>query len=365
MSENNSFQPDWVSAPGSTIVDILEQKEMSVEEFAKLLGYSVERAGKLLSGRIVITADVARLLAKTIGGSSEFWISREEQFRADLSKLQATGDASASKLWLNELPLRDMVQFGWIDEKKRLEDQVSECLRFFNVSDVANWRNRYNVELAAVSFRTSPTFESQPGSVLAWLRYGEIKSAAIDCKPWDRESFQNSLGSIRKLTRFKEPESFLPELQNLCAECGVAVVVARAPLGCRASGATKFISPEKAMILLSFRYLSDDQFWFTFFHEAGHLVLHSDKALFLEDGSDVTLVEEAEANRFAEKILIPDHLRSFMPDTPISREDISRASVRIGVSRGIVVGQLQHFGRIDRKKYNWMKRRFRWSEKEA
>jgi HTH-type transcriptional regulator / antitoxin HigA len=114
--------------------------------------------------------------------------------------------------------------------------------------------------------------------------------------------------TMRRLTRKKEPSIFVPELRKLCAENGVALVIARGPAGCRASGATRFLSDKKAMILLSFRYLADDQFWFTFFHEAGHLLMHSHKAVFLEDGSDVSLKEEHEANLFAQNILIPPNL---------------------------------------------------------
>jgi len=112
------------------------------------------------------------------------------------------------------------------------------------------------------------------------------------------------------------------------------------------------------MILLSFRYLSDDHFWFTFFHEAGHLLLHGDKSLFIEDGSEVSIKEENEANLFAQNILIPPDSRAeFLSLTP-SRETIMKFAVKIGISRGIVVGQLQHQGRLKREQFNYLKRRY-------
>ena len=116
------------------------------------------------------------------------------------------------------------------------------------------------------------------------------------------------------------------------------------------------------MILLSFRYLSDDQFWFTFFHEAGHLLLHNNKALFLEDGSDVTRDEENEANVFAENILVPPAMRSELATMPLTKQDIMRAAVRLGVARGIVVGQLQHMKRIKPSQFNYLKRRYNWNQ---
>src|SRR5262245_53695423 len=126
------------------------------------------------------------------------------------------------------------------------------------------------------AFRTSPSFDSQPSAVAAWLRQGEIETEAFDCNHWDPIRFRESLADIRSLTRQKEPRRFIPALQRCCAESGVAVAIVRAPKGCRASGATRFLTRHKALLMLSFRYLTDDQFWFTFFHEAGHLLLHGD-----------------------------------------------------------------------------------------
>src|SRR4029077_16981261 len=131
-------------------------------------------------------------------------------------------------------------------------------------------------------FKTSPTFESDPGAVAAWLRQGEIEASEISCEKWDRDRFRHELSAIRKLTREKNPCVFLPELIQRCSACGVAVVVLRAPTKCRASGASRFLSTGTALMMLSFRYLSDDHFWFAFFHEAGHLLLHSDNSIFLE-----------------------------------------------------------------------------------
>ena len=209
-------------------------------------------------------------------------------------------------------------------------------------------------------FRTSSSVRLQPGAVAAWLRQGEIEAASIDCKPWDAQRFRRAFSSIRPLTRKKDPSFFLPELQKRCAECGVAVVIVRAPTGCRASGATRFVSTNKALLLLSFRYLSDDHFWFTFFHEAAHLLLHGQKALFLEDAGMSSNKEEEEANEFAARVLIPLALEAAMLNLGLNGREVIRFARLAGVSPGIVVGQLQHIGKIKRNQLNTLKRRFRW-----
>ena len=78
------------------------------------------------------------------------------------------------------------------------------------------------------------------------------------------------------------------------------------------------------MILLSFRYLSDDHFWFTFFHEAGHLVLHGDRCIFLEGDDTLNTEEEAEANAFAANILIPPEYQAEMLRLPLNGREVMR-----------------------------------------
>jgi HTH-type transcriptional regulator/antitoxin HigA len=355
---SSSFNPDWLSAPGGTILDIMDERGLSAKELARSLGLSVERTERLIAGKEAITKDIAVLLARQLGGSESFWLSRESNYRNQVARLQSSGSTMAAKAWLDEIPVKDMQKFGWISPHRRTDETVLACLKYFSVRNVAEWRDKYAQFLSLVSFRTSPTFKSEPGAVIAWLRYGEIASEKIPCRPWNSTGFERSLIQMRRLTRVKTPSVFVPELTRICAANGVALVVTRAPTGCRASGATRFLSARKAMILLSLRYLTDDQFWFTFFHEAGHLLLHGQKALFLEDGSETSLKEEHEANLFAQNILIPPESRAELMSLKPTKESIMKFAVKIGISRGIVTGQLQHQGRLAPSQLNFLKLRY-------
>ena len=211
--------------------------------------------------------------------------------------------------WLTEVPAKEMAELGWIEPASEPTTVAAECLQFFGVSSVSGWRKAYGETLKTIALRTSKTFASQPGAVAAWLRQGEIQAAAIECAPWDPQKFRHLLTDIRSLTRVKDTAEFRPTLVRRCAACGVAVVVLRAPKMCKASGASRFLSPSKSLLLLSTRHLFDDHFWFTFFHEAGHLILHHDKFLFVDGlsaGDDnMSSDEEEEANKFAATVLIP------------------------------------------------------------
>lgn len=358
MSRATDFSPNWTSAPGDTINDILHEKGMSLRDFADRIGQTLEQTAELVQGRATITLRIARQLEQVLGASVEFWMSRDFQYREDVARLRVPDER-----WLRELPVGDMIKLGWIKPVPGPAEEVAACLRFFNVPSISAWRDTYSDVLSMTVFRTSPSFDSRPASVAAWLREGEIEAAAINCEQWNARGFEAALPAIRPLTREKDPDRFIPRLKEICAGTGVAVVVVRGPNGCRASGAARFLPRDKALIQLSFRYLSDDQFWFTFFHEAGHLLLHGHRKLFVDGLDGVAEKEENEANQFAENVLIPLEFQASLFRLRSSNyREVIRFAQRIGISPGIVVGQLQHHGKVARDRLNTLKRRFQWRD---
>ena len=367
MTSVNEFQPKWSSSPGDTIGDILRERNIAELTFADLMGLSSEEARDLLQGRSTVTIAMARQLAAAFGASVEFWVSRDYQYRQDAKRLQQQHDEE----WVQRLPLADMIRFGWLPRKPLPSEELGACLDFFGVSSVGEWRKYYGALQEAASFRASAAFDSRQESIAAWLRQGELQARTIDCKPWHSEGFRGSLDHLRPLTRIKDPTRFIPALQNICAERGVAVVVVRSPSGCHASGATRFVTKDKAILQLSFRYLTDDHFWFTLFHEAGHLILHGEREFFASHLTDRTIWilegadtpknnEEQEANYFAATTLIPPEFQQEMMSLRPETKAIVRFATRVGVSPGVIVGQLQHHGRIKYEQLNGLKRRFEW-----
>lgn len=304
--------------------------------------------------------EIATHLSHILGLPAKFWLSRESQFREGLIRL------SKNEEWLKQIPVGDMAKFKWIAPAKTTREKIGASLEFFGVATVSDWWLRYEGASRLTAFRTSKTFESTEGAVLAWLRKGELEAADIDCEPWDPERLKAMLPSIRTLTREKDPNVFIPELQNICARCGVAVVIERAPSRCHASGATRFLDCDKALLMLSFRFLSDDHFWFTFFHEVGHLLLHDLGTTFLEGDqlcSEGEALEE-EANEFATYVLVPPEHQESMRALPIDARKVMRFAKEIGIAPGIVVGQLQHLNIFTRKQLNNLKTRYRWCTAE-
>lgn len=355
-----TFIHDWVSPPGDTISDLLSERGLSLDEFAWRLGESPSFATELLHGRVAITEGIAEALTKLLGASMAFWLAREQNYRDDLRRFVQGQDPIASEKWLDEVSASELVSLGWVDQESASIDRTTACLRFFGVPNPRAWQSAYSDVLGTVAFRTSKSYPSHLGAVAAWLRQGEIMATSMRCKYWSASELFGSVEKIRSLTRERDPDKFIPTLQALCASAGVAVVVMRAPSKCRASGAVRTLARDRRLLLLSCRYKSDDHFWFTVFHEIGHLLLHPETPLIIEGEETISRKMEDEANAFAGDVLIPAEFRDAMQALPLDGRRVMRFAKNIGVSPGIVVGQMQNAGLLRPNQLNNLKQRYAW-----
>ena len=360
MLNMNAFEPMWATPPGATVLDLLQERGLAVGHLAKESHREMDEVSRLLYGLAPLDVNWAESLSRVLGSTTSFWLRREEQYRSDLKRLCASTDAPHA--WLDTLPVRDMVKFGWIERGHSDDETFINACAFLGVSTSKAFERKYERLIESSAYRQSNAFETNSTALAAWLRRGEIEAAAIDCQPWSEMRLRAALSDVRALTRSGDPSDFIPALQQCLAACGVAAVVARAPDGCRASGATRFLTPNKALIQLSFRYLADDHFWFTVFHEIGHLLLHTHEKLFLE-GLDVRHSNaETEADDFALQILFDRVGVDALNNVNLGKFDIARLAKRAGVSPGLVVGQLQNMGRVPFRHFNFMKVRYAWKK---
>lgn len=360
MSDNELLEkPDWVSPPGHTIISLLEQNELTVEDFAEQIGRTKSIAQKLLEGRYAIDIELARQLAAVFGASESFWIAREHDYRASIETPENLSVNSFEDL-VSTLPMADMQKFGWIKSVKTREDKIVESMEFFGVSTLAQWQGRYENAFRGAAYRRATAYASREIATTAWLRQGEIETQADEVADWSPERLKQELDGFRRLTWYKSPSLFLPKLKEGLGKAGVKFAVVRTPKGCSASGAVRILADTTPHIQLSFRYLSDDQFWFSLFHEVGHLLLHFDKMPILEN-TDLREEEcEDEANEFASQVIIPMRHQEELLDLLASKPKIIEFAKKVGVAPGLIVGQLQHAGIIRYNQMQHLKRRYRW-----
>ena len=90
MTENlDRFEPKWPHPPpGDTILDILEGKNLTLKKFTRCTGYTIKHVNRVIRGESAITGNTALLLDKVLGGSAEFWLSREADYRKTKTRFE-------------------------------------------------------------------------------------------------------------------------------------------------------------------------------------------------------------------------------------------------------------------------------------
>lgn len=365
------INPDWVPAaeqdyavaPGETLRDRLAHLGMTQAELAARTGLSTKHVNQILQGVAHISAETAQRLEPVTGISARLWNLLEADYRSTLARLQQRRDLADDVAWLDQLPVKQLIDRGVLpQEPSDKVSRVQQMLAFFGVANVEAWRELWLQPVA--SFRRSQSFKADPGAVAAWLRLGEVAAQDLSCKPFDAGELRATLPRLRALT-VEPPERFLARVQALCADVGVAVIVTREVSGARVSGATRWLTPTKALVQLSLRYKTDDQFWFTLFHELAHVLLHGKKDVWIEDevpgdaGAEDPL--EQEANRVAAEVLIPrQHDRQLR--TLRSLSAVRAFADEVGLAPGIVVGRLHRDGILRYEVGQHLKRRLQLPE---
>lgn len=363
------FAPDWVSPPGESILDMAEERGWTQAELAERLGYTEKHVSQLMNGKVPVSVDAALRLERVLGSTLDFWLNLEANYQKHKARHEAERRNASWVSWLDELPIKELMAYGALpklrNDAKHQPALVDACLRFFGVASPDEWRSHYvGMEVA---FRRSRKAQSDIGAISAWLRLGEQQVEKQDGSKYDKARFEKALGAIRKLT-IEPPEIFEPEIRRQLAEAGVALVLIPAIPRAHVSGVARWFGPSRPMMQLSLYGKTNDKFWFTFFHEAAHILLHANtkderKSVFLDDPtvSHSTDPQEHEANQWAGNFLIPDSHSHILPSLR-SKTSVEDFAHQIGLHPGIVVGRLQHDGYIPPDWMNNMKASFQFSD---
>lgn len=371
----NEYTPDEVSPPGETLAETLDSIGMTQSELAQRTGRPLKTINEIIQGKAAITAETALQLEQVLGVPASFWNNREAQYREAIARRARKTELAKYVDRLEEIPYTAMVNVGWVRPAKDPVVKLENVLSFFGAATVPALDNL----VSAAQFRRSNAYTANRFAILAWLRQGRVVAERIRCAAYDEAEFKRVLHAVRALT-VTLPSGFDSQLVEMCSRAGVAVVFTRELPRTHVSGAARWLTPEKAIIQITLRYRTDDQFWFTFFHEAAHVLLHGKReGVFIDKNDPMTDADEMiidgatelhdegmeqEANKWASNVLIPPaeltNLRR-----PLSKQAIIAFASRIGVSPGIVVGRLQHDGLLPFTHMHDLKRKLVWTEDPA
>jgi len=330
------YEPDYAVAPGETLKETIESLNMTQKELAIRTGLTEQTIIRIFKGEQPITYETANKLELVTGVPSRFWNNLESNYREQLAKIEEKAKLEKEIKWLDTIEYKELIKRKIIEKTEDKYLLLKQILAFFGVSSVDAWKNIWTDP--AVAAKRSHAFETNQGAASIWIRIGEIEANKINCEPFNREKFKDTLKIIRKLTT-ENIETSIPKMQKLCSASGVALVLVPEMKKVPWSGASKWLNSEKALIILNLRGKSEDKFWFSFFHEAGHIFNDNKGRLYIADNSNDP--EELKANQFAADFLIPAKYNKLIA-TFNSKKQITALARELEISPGIVVGRFHH-----------------------
>jgi len=343
MAKQNQYYPDVVFHPGATLAEKLEELGMGPKEFAIRTGKPEKTISAILSGESSITADMAVQFENVTRIPAHFWMNYQRAYDEYIARIKRQEALEQAAGWVKSFPVSQMMKFGWLEKLSSGIERTAGLFEFFGVSNAEAWENYYCNQQLKVAFRISLKHTRDPFALSVWLRKGELEASTIEAPIYSETKFRELLPDIKSLAA-EQPEDFFQQLQEICLAAGVKVVhvppLPKAPV----TGATRWIN-DHPLIQLSGRGRRNDIFWFSFFHEAGHILHHGKKEIFLEDieYDDKDMIKEEEADAFAVKWTFSEgEERELKQMLPLTEQEFIQYAARINTHPSLIIGRLQH-----------------------
>lgn len=350
-----AFAPDYVVSPGEILEETLDANGIAKGDFARRIGISMKTLSLILAGKAPVSPETALQMEQVLGVSAQLWCNLEANYRLALARKEARANDEKIAEWATQFPVAELKLRGMIAPTVKGSELAKAVLSFFNVASTDTWEELYGSTCAAAAFRRSTVTPKKLYKQTTWFRLAQIAAEGAATEPFDKRKFAQVVKNARTMTR-DAPAVFMEPLKTACAEAGVALLIIPAIPGCGVYGVTSWLSKGKAFLALSNLRKSDDQFWFTFFHEAGHILLHGKDCSFFEEKDMEQTDQEKEADAFARSALFPAGIYDeFKRNGKFYHDDILAFATRSGVAPGIVTGFLQHDGMIKTAWHNGFK----------
>jgi len=303
MTRKNEYYPQSKPHPGVVLLEKLQEMGMSNKEFAVRSGKPEKTIIAVLKGTSSITPDMAVQFEIVTSIPASYWLNSQRNYDEFVARLKRMEVVNLALPWAASFPISAMIHLNWLPKVISKQEKASELLAFFGFAHHSAWEEYYLNQVLKVSFRLSLANTKEPYAISAWLRKGELQANELPFCDYNEQQFKAMLPELQALMH-AHSDDYLHQLQLKCLSVGVKVVYTPCLPKAAISGATRWMN-DTPLIQLSDRYKARDHFWFTFFHEVGHLLLHGKKEIFLEnfEYTDKDLFKELEADAFAKQWL--------------------------------------------------------------
>ncbi|QTX05810.1 ImmA/IrrE family metallo-endopeptidase [Agromyces archimandritae] len=332
---------DYAVPTGEFIAEWMDDAGINAAELSRRLGVTPKHVSELLSGKAPLSHALALALERVTGVPARIWNLYESGYRDALAREATTKDLEAQYEAAKAFPLGYLRKWRLIDAPARDHaSTVRQLLEFLRVASLEAFETSWS--RGNVAYRRSAVGREKAEALATWLVLAERQLDGLrDIPSFDRQGLTELLPRLRSMTR-ENPDVAIEQAIEALESVGVVLRLVPAVPGLGLHGATRWVDG-RPVIQLSLLWKTDDQLWFTLFHELGHVLLHSERSLFVAGagaGVDGETEAEAEADRFAAETLIPTGYEDRLPRTR-DVSAIESLAAELGIAPSIVLGRAQ------------------------
>lgn len=325
--------------PGYYIEEIIEDSGLTQQEFAIRLNTTPKTLSQLIRGKQRLSTEMAGKLASMFGTSTNMWLNMQSNYDALLSEIGMEEELSKEREVFKNIDYSYFIKnFGLPELMRDVDERIKTVREFLNIASLSVLRE----EAMSVSFRSQRSKLSELNQIRAniMVQLALNKALTVEAPDFDREKLKKTIPFLEK--QINHMEEFPHNIIDPLKEAGVILVILPNLTRSKTNGAVKKIG-KHVMMMVNDRRLYTDTFWFTFFHEIGHIINNDFGVSF--DG-DIDEKEE-KADAFAADILIPkDEYSKFLAKQDFSADAICRFAKSIDRTPAIIVGRLQIDGYV-------------------
>lgn len=334
-----------VSHPGQVLLSEITKLGMSQKELALRTGVSEKHISTVINGVKDISSTFGRKLDIALGSKKGYWAKLQSEYDQYQLALGAENDISSDEIAvLSQLKevMSTFLKKGYIhndcgDTQKVL--QMREVLRVNDLTVIP--QITYS---AAYRAQIKGSTNINPFVLFAWQRMCELETEKANSKScFNVELLRDSIPSIKQTMFEADINNAVSNLKQIFANCGVSFEVVEHFRGAPVQGFIKQTDKDKVILCLTIRGKKADRFWFSLFHEIGHLI-NGDLNVRFVDFDSVKSETEAAADKFARNTLIDDSMYSafVQANKYHNLHDIKEFSNKAGVPHWITIGRLHN-----------------------
>lgn len=363
MSNIKEYKDIYAFHPGNYLQDIIEDMEITQEEFAVRLGTTAKTISKIVNGEANLSKDIALKLSNMFGTSVDVWLNLQASYDKKLLEIKNEEEIDKEKTILDYIDYSYFVALGVVEKTRDSRKKIENLRNYLKISNL----NVLLISNFLVNYRTSTAKVSNKNIINSkvWLQTAINIGKQSKVNDFNAKKLESHIDEIRSMT-LKSPQVFLPRLKEIFRDCGVTFVLLPYLKNSNINGAVTWINQNKVILALNDRRNYADTFWFSLFHEIKHVLQQKHKQLFIsEQKKEITSLDdilEKEADDFARDTLIPkDKYEDFISKKNFSDESIKKYSKEIGIHPGILVGRLQYDKKIAMMRGSNLKERYKIS----